>query len=98
MKYELIVRPEAEADIEESFNWYEDQDHGLGHDFRSEVNRCLELIEARPLMYPEVYRGLRRAVMDLFPYSVYFLVRERRIFISACIHQKRHPRVWKSRR
>ena len=30
MTYELIVKPEAEADIEESFIWYEEQAVGLG--------------------------------------------------------------------
>jgi hypothetical protein len=33
MNFQLIVRPEAELDIEESYNWYEDQAIGLGKDF-----------------------------------------------------------------
>jgi len=98
MKRQLIVRPEAEADIEESFDWYEAQESGLGHDFRLAVSRCLGLIEARPLMFPDVYRGLRRAVINRFPYSVYFLVSEKRVIVFACVHQKRDPGVWKSRR
>ena len=34
----IIVEPEAEADISEAFNWYEDQREGLGKDFML----CLE--------------------------------------------------------
>ena len=33
MNYQLIIRPEAELDIEESYNWYEDQAMGLGDEF-----------------------------------------------------------------
>ncbi|MGH9946236.1 MAG: hypothetical protein ACRD6X_03460 [Pyrinomonadaceae bacterium] len=29
MKRQVTIRPEAEADIEESFNWYEDQVSGV---------------------------------------------------------------------
>ncbi len=34
MTHRLIIRPEAETDIEESFIWYEDECPGLGHEFR----------------------------------------------------------------
>ena len=37
MTFRLIIRPEAEADIEESFLWYEDQAGGLGQEFRAEL-------------------------------------------------------------
>lgn len=33
MKRTLIVRREAEADIDQAFAWYESQRPGLGHDF-----------------------------------------------------------------
>ncbi|MDD4737409.1 MAG: hypothetical protein PHP44_15030 [Kiritimatiellae bacterium] len=29
----LVVRPEAEAEMTEAFDWYEDQVPGLGSDF-----------------------------------------------------------------
>jgi hypothetical protein len=33
MKLELIIRPEAEADIAEAFDWYETRVPGLGSEF-----------------------------------------------------------------
>ena len=41
MTYELIVKPEAETVIEESFIWYEEQAVGLGQDFRGELRRTI---------------------------------------------------------
>ena len=33
MKHKLIIRPEAEAELEEAFVWYEQQVAGLGSHF-----------------------------------------------------------------
>jgi hypothetical protein len=30
MKHPLVVRPEAESDVEEAYRWYEDHRPGLG--------------------------------------------------------------------
>lgn len=97
MKYQFIVRAEAEADIEDSFNWYEDQIAGLGHDFRFSVASSLHKIESRPFPFPKVYKILRRAIIDRFPHSIYFLVSDDKIIVTACVHHKRNPSVWKSR-
>ena len=33
MSYGLIIRPEAELDIQDAFEWYEAQTSGLGSEF-----------------------------------------------------------------
>ena len=97
MKYKFIVRPEAEADIQKAFNWYEDQRVGLGHTFRHSISSTLKNIPFMPLRFPDVYRGLRRALTYRFPYSIYFLLKPDLIVVVACVHQKRDPEVWRSR-
>ena len=37
MNYKLIIRPEAEYDLEETFLWYEGKRKGLGYDFLLQV-------------------------------------------------------------
>lgn len=37
MRYELVIRPEAEHDLREAFIWYEDKRSGLGYDFLLQV-------------------------------------------------------------
>ncbi len=54
MTYELILKPKAEADIEESLIWYENHDAGLGQDFRSELRRTISRIVSNPLSFPKV--------------------------------------------
>ena len=31
MKYKLVVSPEAEADIEKAFEWYEEREEGISY-------------------------------------------------------------------
>lgn len=46
----ILIRPEAEADIEEAFHWYERQRDGLGSDLLLCVEEGLEKIRKNPEM------------------------------------------------
>lgn len=97
MTYNIVIKPEARADIKESFIWYEDQIEGLGHEFRFELSRTLARIKSNPAAFPEVYRSARRALINRFPHNFYFFIESEDIVVIACTHQKRHQRAWKRR-
>lgn len=97
MKYSLIIRPEAEVDIEESFNWYEDQVAGLGHEFRLALRQTLRSVQLSPLKYQGVHKKTRRALVRRFPHAFYFFIVDQKIIVSACVHHKRDPKVWQRR-
>ncbi|MFL6375630.1 MAG: type II toxin-antitoxin system RelE/ParE family toxin [Pyrinomonadaceae bacterium] len=96
--YSLTVRRAAEADLAEIFTWYESHEPGVGSRFLSETDRAFELIEQRPLSFPILRGRTRRCVLFDFPYSIFFVVVDTRIFITSCVHHSQHPRVWRSRR
>ena len=52
MSYTLIIRPEAEADMTEAFDWYEERKAGLGHEFLAEVRSVFRQVEENPLRTP----------------------------------------------
>ena len=54
MSCPLIIRPEAEADLAEGFDWYEQRRSGLGGEFLNEVQTRLRSIEQNPLRYAAV--------------------------------------------
>ena len=98
MKKPLIVRAEAEADLAEAFQWYEQQVRGLGHQFLLCVDAVMASIERNPQLYPVVHRGvIRRALTRRFPYGVFFVEGERSVSIIAVAHVKRNPRFWQDR-
>ncbi len=41
MNYKLIVRPEAEAELEDAYLWYEQQIVGLGSQFLLSVDAAI---------------------------------------------------------
>jgi plasmid stabilization system protein ParE len=67
----LIVRREAEQDIKEAYEWYEDARPNLGRKFVAEIQAKLESIDDNPDLYPNVYQNVRRALCNRFPYSIY---------------------------
>ena len=93
----LVVRPLAEADLDEAFAWYETRSVSLGVDFLRAVDECLNAIAATPLAYPVVYRGARRALLRRFPYAVLYVQANDHIEVLACAHTSLHPRRWRRR-
>ena len=93
-----ILRPEAAADVEGAYRWYEDQRAGLGEEFLGTVQAGLELIAAHPLAAPIVHRDTRRLLLKRFPYGVFYRLVEDDIVVVGVLHAKRHPRVWRGRR
>ena len=69
MKKPVIVREEAEADLSEAYQWYEQQVRGLGVEFLLCVDGAMASIEKNPHLYPVVHKGvIRRALTRRFPY------------------------------
>lgn len=97
MNYRMIIRPEAERDIEESYNWYEDQSVGLGKEFLRALDAALTSILRNPLAYPVIHRNIRRSLIRRFPHSLFYLINENNIVVTACVHHRRNPRVWQRR-
>jgi hypothetical protein len=57
MSVELAIAPEAELDIAEAYVWYEGRRTGLGEEFLSSVDACLESIRRRPGMCPVAHEA-----------------------------------------
>lgn len=88
---ELIIRPEAEMEMAEAFDWYEARVPGLGSEFLLTVDAIMNAILRNPQQYPVVHKNLRRAITRRFPYQVIFIVEEKQIFVIAVFHAKRNP-------
>jgi plasmid stabilization system protein ParE len=71
MAADLVMAPEAEQDLAEPYAWYETQRNGLGQEFLSCVEACIETICRTPRMYPAVHNEYRRGLVRRFPYAVF---------------------------
>jgi plasmid stabilization system protein ParE len=93
MKYDLIVRPEAETELADAFNWYEQRVAGLGNRFLLSVDAAINSIRRNPLQYPALYKNVRRALTRRFPYQIFLIVDDLQIIIIAVFHGMRNPSV-----
>jgi plasmid stabilization system protein ParE len=97
MTYRLIIRPEAETELAEAFDWYEQHLPGLGAEFLMAVDTAVASILGNPLQHPGIYRNVRRALAKRFPYQVLFIVEENIIVVIAVFHGARDPKRWQDR-
>ena len=66
------LAPEAEQDADDAIAWYDLKSAALGDEFLRCVNKCIQSIERYPEMFPRVYRKMRRALVETFPYQVLY--------------------------
>lgn len=81
----------------EAQNWYEEQQAGLAAGFHHEFGMVLARLAETPLIYPAVYRNIRRAVLHRFPYLVWYRVEGSVVTVLACTHGKADPSSLRAR-
>jgi plasmid stabilization system protein ParE len=97
MTYRLSIRPEAEAELAEAFDWYERRVSGLGADLLTAVDTAVDSILNNPFQHPVVYRSVRRVLTRRFPYQVLFIVEADTVTVIAVFHGARDPKHWQDR-
>jgi monomeric isocitrate dehydrogenase len=60
MRVPIVFRSDAQAEFDEAFDWYEQQQAGLGLDFLTCVAEVLSRIESFPEAYEVVFESTRR--------------------------------------
>jgi plasmid stabilization system protein ParE len=89
----LAFTSRAADDVEEAYKWYESQEVGLGAEFESSLAAVLRLVREMPEAGPIVHRGVRRLLLERFPYSLYYRLTDSTIEVRACLHQRRNPKT-----
>jgi len=89
-------RAEAEAEALEAQRWYEDRCPGSGVEFAAVLERTLSRITANPAAFPKVRGETRRAVLQRYPYAVYFRTTDDAVIVLA-VHGRQNPMRWHTR-
>jgi len=96
--YTLEVKEEADADISESYSWYEDQKPGLGDTFLEELEEYFEVLCKNPEAFQIKNRKNNRlAPLKKFPFVIIYKIEHSNIVIFAVYHTSRNPKNWKKR-
>ena len=70
---------------------------GVGLRFITEVRKGVTLITENPYAAVAVGSGIRRKVLNYFPYNLIYAVEPELIVIVAVANQKRRPIYWQGR-
>ena len=97
MKFSVVIRPEAEADLAEAYQWYEEKRPGLGERWLLSVEAALSAIQRFPESFPVVHQHVRRALLRRFPYGVFYVVEGSAVVVLAVFHCQRDPKRWQER-
>jgi len=93
----VILRHEAEVDVQEARDQLEAVRVGLGTQVLARVREVLARIEKMPELHGKVWQDVRAARLKQFRYIVYFIVLADRVEVLAVFHGARDPSSWQSR-
>lgn len=95
MTRKVIIRREAEAEVQAAFDWYEEQSDGLGFEFLRAIDACVSGVQRNPFAFTVVHEpDVRRALVRRFPYALFYLANDEAIIVIAVFNVRRHPIDW----
>jgi plasmid stabilization system protein ParE len=91
---EVILSTIALAELEESFDWYEERLAGLGVRFVAVIDRALTIIANNPKAYPKKKNNYREIVINKFPFVIVyeFSNDENKVYVLHIFHTRRAPK------
>jgi len=87
----------AEAELQETVDYYNIQSEGLGFEFALEIKETISRIVAYPQAWTPLSKRTRRCRTKRFPYALVYQVRKDFVLIVAVMHLRKDPEYWKNR-
>jgi plasmid stabilization system protein ParE len=90
--------PSALRELEDAFEWYQRQMHGLGYEFLDEIDEGIRRIISWPELHVLFGRNHRRCLIRRFPYGLVYGLDGNSIVVIAVAHLHRKPFYWSGRK
>lgn len=91
-----VLKP-AQKEIDDAFDFYEEQVQGLGIEFIDDILKGFKRIKQNPEAWSLFSSRTRRYLTSKFPYGIIYQVREDELLIVAIAHLHRKPGYWEER-
>jgi hypothetical protein len=85
----------ADLELADAFAWHEQAQPGLGYLLIEEIDRTIHRITRYPESCPDSGDGLRRALVNRFPYGIWHASEKDELVVYAVAHLHRRPRYGK---
>ena len=98
MTLRVVLRPAAEDEVRDAYDWYEQRRAGLGGEFLACVEEALHRIARMSEAPAPVHRDVRRVLLRRFPHAVFYVIESDAIVVLAVFHGRRDAAQWQKRR
>jgi len=90
----ILYRVEAERDVANAWDWYQQQQDELGRLFLTVLRQAETLLRTHPTAFPIAHGAYRRMLLHRFPYAVYYRPLDASTLeIGAVLHQRQDPHL-----
>jgi hypothetical protein len=89
--------PDAEIELNQAVDYYNDCQPSLGWDFSREVYISIQNIIAYPEAWTPLSKNTRRCLVNRFPFGVIYQITKNEILIIAIMQLNRKPGYWHKR-
>jgi plasmid stabilization system protein ParE len=94
---DVRFHPEALAEYQFAFAWYQARSPQAATRFEAEVERTLGLITVDPGLFPRYDEEHRFVMLERFPFSVVYRAQPGQIQVVALAHSRRSSGYWQGR-
>lgn len=92
MAFNLLIRPEAEDEINDAIDWYESKQVGLGFDFLMHLQGYFEILKTEiPIFQIKRKPSYRELPLVRFPYVIIYEVIDNTIIIYSIFNTNQDP-------
>jgi len=91
LKYELIIRNEAELEITEASIYYETRQVGLGKRFLAHLQVYLDRIQTYPEHFSIKRKPYREAFIKKFPYLIIYEITKGKVIVYSVFNIWQNP-------
>lgn len=98
MSLPVILEDDAQRELDEAFDWYDGLNPAKAARFVGAVRSIFRRISVTPQFYGIVVLDIRKAVVQGFPYCVYYYEEPNRVIVISVFHTSRDPAIWQGRR
>lgn len=89
MPFTVVYKSLAQMEAAEAYQWYAQPHIGMANAFIEELERTNGFIARNPHLYACVEAEMRRANLNRFPYSLFYVIDADTVNVLSCFHQHR---------
>ena len=97
MAFTIAISEAAEWDVQQAFQWYEEQQESLGATFETHFSKAIDSIRTNPLKTQVRYHNVRVLFLKKFPFGIHYIIKGNTVIVIAVFHTAMDPTRWGKR-